>query len=108
VLKSEKVKFMKEQFVQLEKLILRVRELKESENQLKIGLESRESELRKLTETLESQKNIIEDLKYQLKTTKLANQIDNIDLEEKATLKKQFSEYIREIDQIIEFLEKKG
>jgi hypothetical protein len=99
---------MKEQFVQLEKLILRVRELKESENQLKIGLESRESELRKLTETLESQKNIIEDLKYQLKTTKLANQIDNIDLEEKATLKKQFSEYIREIDQIIEFLEKKG
>lgn len=108
MLKSEKVKFMKEQFVQLEKLILRVRELKESENQLKIGLESRESELRKLTETLESQKNIIEDLKYQLKTTKLANQIDNIDLEEKATLKKQFSEYIREIDQIIEFLEKKG
>jgi hypothetical protein len=99
---------MKEKFIQLEKLILRVRELKESENQLKIGLESRESELRKLTETLESQKNIIEDLKYQLKTTKLANQIDNIDLEEKATLKKQFSEYIREIDQIIEFLEKKG
>ena len=108
MLKSEKVKFMKEKFIQLEKLILRVRELKESENQLKIGLESRESELRKLTETLESQKNIIEDLKYQLKTTKLANQIDNIDLEEKATLKKQFSEYIREIDQIIEFLEKKG
>jgi hypothetical protein len=99
---------MKEQFVQLEKLILRVRELKESENQLKIGLESRENELKKLTETLETQKNIIEDLKYQLKTTKLANQIDNIDLEEKATLKKQFSEYIREIDQIIDFLEKKG
>jgi hypothetical protein len=99
---------MKEQFVQLEKLILRVRELKESENQLKIGLESRENELKKLTETLETQKNIIVDLKYQLKTTKLANQIDNIDLEEKATLKKQFSEYIREIDQIIDFLEKKG
>jgi len=99
---------MKEQFVQLEKLISRVRELKESENQLKISLEARENELKKLTETLETQKNIIEDLKYQLKTTKLANQIDNIDLEEKATLKKQFSEYIREIDQIIDFLEKKG
>ena len=99
---------MKEQFVQLEKLISRVRALKESENQLKISLEARENELKKFTETLESQKNIIEDLKYQLKTTKLANQIDNIDLEEKATLKKQFSEYIREIDQIIEFLGKKG
>jgi hypothetical protein len=99
---------MKEQFVQLEKLISMVRALKESENQLKISLEARENELKKFTETLESQKNIIEDLKYQLKTTKLANQIDNIDLEEKATLKKQFSEYIREIDQIIEFLGKKG
>lgn len=99
---------MKEQLNHLENLITRTRELKDMENRQKILLEDRENQLKKMAETLESQKNIIEDLKYQLKTAKLASQIDNIGLEEKATLKKQFSEYIREIDQIIDFLEKKG
>ncbi|HEY0261384.1 MAG TPA: hypothetical protein VGB95_00025, partial [Chitinophagales bacterium] len=56
-------------------------------------------------ESLENHKSIIDGLQNQLKVSTLAGRLENLDTIGKATLKKQISELIKEIDATVNFLE---
>ena len=56
-------------------------------------------------EIIENHKSIIDGLQNQLKVSTLAGRLENLDTIGKATLKKQISELIKEIDATVNFLE---
>lgn len=68
-------------------------------------LKKQEEKLNIQSQLIENQKSIIDGLQNQLKVATLAGRLEQIDPIGKATLKKQISEFIKEIDRCVNFLE---
>ncbi len=78
--------------------------LKESKEKLQTIIVELESQRKADREIIQIQKNIIAELENQLKKANLASRIEEKDSEEKAKLKREITEYIKEIDEIVDFL----
>lgn len=72
---------------------------------LKNQLAQSEQKILNQREIIENHKSIIDGLQNQVKIATLAGRLENLDTIGKATLKKQISELIKEIEQSIHFLE---
>lgn len=78
--------------------------LKESKEKLQTTIAELESQRKADREIIQIQKNIIAELENQLNKANLASRIEEKDSEEKAKLKREITEYIKEIDDIVDFL----
>lgn len=68
-------------------------------------LEEEREKLNNQSALIENQKLEINNFQNQLKIATLAGRLEHLDSNDKATLKKQISELIKEIDQCVNFLE---
>lgn len=92
-------------FTKIARLYSLAQKQKARVEELEKRLEKQQEKLNFQAQKLENQENIIDGLQNQLKVATLAGRLEQIDPIGKATLKKQISEFIKEIDRCVNFLE---
>lgn len=85
-------------------LVEKAHTLKEAKEKLQATIVELETQRKADREIIQIQKNIIAELENQLNKANLASRIEEKDSEEKAKLKREITEYIKEIDEIVDFL----
>lgn len=95
---------MKADFTQIDRIFTLIEKLLKKNEELKKEVSGLKVKADNLSQIIENQEKIRNDLEVQIKIIKLAKSISQKEVAEKASLKRNINEYIREIDDCIAML----